>query len=52
MLSGVEVKSEQMSLLQKMESDSAVLTLVGSLFRHWGAETEKKGMGAPAGQLM
>ena len=30
-----------LSLLQKMESDSAVLTLVGSSFHHWGNKTEK-----------
>lgn len=30
-----------MSLLRKMESDSAVLTVVGSLFNHSGARTEK-----------
>ena len=35
MLCGVEVRSEQvLSLLQKMASDSAVLTLVGSSFHH------------------
>ena len=27
--------------LLKMESDSAVLTLVGISFHHWGAKTEK-----------
>ena len=30
-----------LSLLQKMESDSAVLTLVWSSLCHWGAKTEK-----------
>ena len=30
-----------LSLLWKMASDSAVLTLVGSSFHHWGARTEK-----------
>ena len=32
-----------LSLLRKMASDSAVLTLVGSSFHHWGATTEKSG---------
>ena len=30
-----------LSLLLKTESDSAVLTLVGSSFHHWGSRTEK-----------
>ena len=30
-----------LNLLWKMASDSAVLTLVGSSFHHWGARTEK-----------
>ena len=34
MLCRVKVKSEQMSLCLKMESDSAVLTLVRSSFHH------------------
>ena len=36
---GDEVKV--LSLLWKMESDSTVLTLVGSSFHHLGAKTEK-----------
>ena len=38
MLCRVELKSEQMSLLQNMASDSAVLTLVRSVSNHtcWG----------------
>ena len=42
MLCGVKLKTEQMSLesFAEMESDSAVLTLVGSSFHHWGAKTE------------
>ena len=39
MLCRVEVKAEHMSLSWEMASDSAVLTLVGSSFHHWGAKT-------------
>ena len=40
MLWRVEVKWV-LSLLRKMTSDSSVLTLVGTLFHHWGARTEQ-----------
>ena len=41
-LRGLKVwTNESSSLLRQMESDSAVLTLVGSSFHHWGAKTEE-----------
>ena len=44
-MQGQSLNNWVLSLLRKMESDSAVLTLVGTLFHHWGAKTEKTGAG-------
>ena len=41
MLCKVEVKKLVLSLLWKMASESAVLTLFGSSFHHWDARTVK-----------
>ena len=40
-LHALQGRAEVLSLLLKTQSDSAVLTLVGSLFHHWGSRTEK-----------